>query len=168
MEKIVEKTVESPPKQDNAPVEAAAAAAPEKETTGWTKSQDDSILSMKAEGKSWADICAVTKRSKKDVQARFKELSADVEAASKFEPSDSAHPIEAQNDSPQTEEARTEDHPQTGRLEADGIWSREDCETLELLEQRYRDHKWLQMQAGFYNMTGRMVSADIIRLKFGA
>jgi hypothetical protein len=52
-----------------------------------------------------------------------------------------------------------------GRLKADDNWSREDCETLEMLEARYREQKWLSMQASFYNLTGRMVRADIIERK---
>jgi hypothetical protein len=52
-----------------------------------------------------------------------------------------------------------------GRLKADDSWSREDCEILEMLEARYREQKWLSMQASFYNLTGRMVRADIIERK---
>jgi hypothetical protein len=52
-----------------------------------------------------------------------------------------------------------------GRLKADDNWSREDCEILEMLEARYREQKWLSMQASFYNLTGRMVRADIIERK---
>jgi len=34
------------------------------------------------------------------------------------------------------------------------------------LEARYMEEKWLQMQAGFFNWTGRMVDAEIIKAKF--
>ncbi|TAQ88280.1 hypothetical protein B7494_g3383 [Chlorociboria aeruginascens] len=52
------------------------------------------------------------------------------------------------------------------RLKPDHAWSREDCDVLDSLETRYREHKWMHMQAGFFNWTGRMVSADIIEKKF--
>ena len=54
----------------------------------------------------------------------------------------------------------------TGRLRPDDIWSQSDCEVLEMIEGRYRDHKWLYVQAGFYNWTGRMVRGEIIERKF--
>ena len=53
-----------------------------------------------------------------------------------------------------------------GRLQANNIWSTSDCEVLEMLEARYTEHKWLHMQAEFYNWTGRMVTAEMIREKF--
>lgn len=53
-----------------------------------------------------------------------------------------------------------------GKLKADDIWSKHDLEVLEMLESKYRDHKWLHMQADFYNWTGRMVAAELIEQKF--
>ncbi|KAH8682930.1 hypothetical protein BGZ60DRAFT_551845 [Tricladium varicosporioides] len=56
--------------------------------------------------------------------------------------------------------------PKSGRLRPDNIWSREDCEILEELEKRYRENKWLEIQAAFFNWTGRMVEGEIIERKF--
>jgi hypothetical protein len=53
-----------------------------------------------------------------------------------------------------------------GKLRPNHIWTREDCEILEELERRYKDNKWLQVQAGFFNWTGRMVDGEVIRGKF--
>jgi hypothetical protein len=59
-----------------------------------------------------------------------------------------------------------QDQQYPGRLKVNKIWSRDDCEILEYLEARYREHKWLHMQANFFNLTGRMVAAEIIQQKF--
>jgi hypothetical protein len=53
-----------------------------------------------------------------------------------------------------------------GRLKPDAVWTRDDCEVLEWLESKYEENKWLHMQAGFYNWTGRMVIAELIQQKF--
>ena len=53
-----------------------------------------------------------------------------------------------------------------GRLQHNEIWSKDDCEVLEILEAQYREHKWLHIQAGFFNWTGRMISAELIESKF--
>lgn len=53
-------------------------------------------------------------------------------------------------------------------LRPDLIWSREDCETLEMLEEQYIEHKWLHLQAKFFNWTGRMIPAELIQQKFEA
>ncbi|RDL34972.1 uncharacterized protein BP5553_06903 [Venustampulla echinocandica] len=51
-------------------------------------------------------------------------------------------------------------------LQPDNIWTEEDCRILEELEKRHRENKWLEVQAGFFNWTGRMVAAEIIEKKF--
>ena len=51
-------------------------------------------------------------------------------------------------------------------LRSDASWSAHDCHLLEELEATYRNNKWLQMQADFYNWTGRMVDSSIIERKF--
>ncbi|TGO54474.1 hypothetical protein BOTNAR_0266g00080 [Botryotinia narcissicola] len=53
-----------------------------------------------------------------------------------------------------------------GHLRPDKIWSAEDCETLEYLMEKHRSTQWLQLQAGFFNYTGRMVKAEFIERKF--
>lgn len=68
---------------------------------------------------------------------------------------------------PTTENPATQsDDSSSGGLKPDDIWTQRDCEALQMLETRYREHKWLQLQAGFYNLTGRMVAAEIIKAKF--
>jgi hypothetical protein len=61
-----------------------------------------------------------------------------------------------------------EEEPQKGkgRLKSDGVWTQDDCEVLEWLESKYEESKWLHLQAGFYNWTGRMVIAELIQKKF--
>ena len=53
-----------------------------------------------------------------------------------------------------------------GKLRPDGAWTEDDCEILEYLRNKYEENKWLHMQAGFYNWTGRMVIAQLIEQKF--
>jgi hypothetical protein len=52
------------------------------------------------------------------------------------------------------------------RLQVNDVWSKDDCEVLEILESQYREHKWLHIQAGFFNWTGRMITAELIECKF--
>ncbi|KAH8821768.1 hypothetical protein F5884DRAFT_102332 [Xylogone sp. PMI_703] len=56
--------------------------------------------------------------------------------------------------------------PTTKFLRPNFIWSQEDCEVLEMLEEQYVEQKWLQLQAKFFNWTGRMIPAEIIQKKF--
>lgn len=53
-----------------------------------------------------------------------------------------------------------------GRLTVDSIWSKRDVDILEGLEDGLVNHKWMHMQAEFYNWTGRMIQAEIIEQKF--
>jgi hypothetical protein len=53
-----------------------------------------------------------------------------------------------------------------GRLKPDDIWSRADLEILEYLESKYEENKWMHMQAGFFNWSGRMIDAGMIERKF--
>lgn len=53
-----------------------------------------------------------------------------------------------------------------GHLQSNDVWSKDDCEVLEMLEARYREHKWFHIQAGFFNWTGRMITAELIESKF--
>lgn len=217
---------------------------------GWTSDQDEKILSMKASGKSWKDIVLEVGASKKDVQARHKELenaakSGDgnngdgngdgigsggggsgwgggIQAAGGLDdggmdfsglftdeawgntggsgwndrPAASQSPSQnekndtnsnnrnksksqnqkQQNNSPNGDSGNKgfdndgfdsqEEYGGEGRLKVDDIWSKHDVEVLEMLEQRYTEHKWLHIQAGFYNWTGRMVVAEMIERKF--
>jgi hypothetical protein len=48
----------------------------------------------------------------------------------------------------------------------DAIWTIGDLEVLANVEERYRELKWMHVQAGFYNMTGRMVGSEVIKAKF--
>jgi hypothetical protein len=51
------------------------------------------------------------------------------------------------------------------RLRPDSMWSRGDCEILEMLHERYYDQQWLVVQSGFYNLTGRMIVGQHIANK---
>jgi hypothetical protein len=51
-------------------------------------------------------------------------------------------------------------------LVPDAIWTINDLEVLANVEERYRELKWMHVQAGFYNMTGRMVGSEVIKAKF--
>jgi hypothetical protein len=154
---------------------------------GWKKKkQDDKILSMKLENKPWKEICLEVGASKKDCINRFKTLTAGMHEKGEKNTADPttipatpltpSEPV-AKPDEPLLPSTapgpgpgparQPEDQTPAARLQPDTIWTREDCEMLELLEARYRDQKWLHVQAGFYNLTGRMVGAEVIRRKFG-
>ena len=65
-----------------------------------------------------------------------------------------------------TNQASQQREQTQGRLRANDVWSKDDCEVLEVLEAQHREHKWLHIQAGFFNWTGRMIAADLIEGKF--
>ncbi|KAI9741553.1 MAG: hypothetical protein M1818_004359 [Claussenomyces sp. TS43310] len=168
------------PKADNSPKASDSAH-------NWTQEQDEQILRLKAAGRTWKDIAAAVTSSKSSVSARWRALrpkdddggdDAGCAAAAKeedagkdgktgdgaVEPDVEGKWEEARIGAPAAPAPAPAPRP---RLQPDDIWDRGDCELLEILEARYRDQKWLQIQAGFYNLTGRMVAADIIKLKFG-
>lgn len=56
-------------------------------------------------------------------------------------------------------------YPPTLRPQADAYFSQRDCDILAAVESKYVRSKWLEMQANFYNVTGRMVPLHVIRDK---
>ncbi|TLS29440.1 hypothetical protein PpBr36_01565 [Pyricularia pennisetigena] len=46
-------------------------------------------------------------------------------------------------------------------------WTAEDCAVLGTLERKRRVERWLNLQANFYNATGRMVSIELLKDKVG-
>lgn len=52
------------------------------------------------------------------------------------------------------------------RLKPDYHWTASDVDILDQLEAQHKAHKWLRLQADFYNCTGRMVPASLIEQKF--
>ncbi|KAI0600422.1 hypothetical protein F4775DRAFT_590365 [Biscogniauxia sp. FL1348] len=58
---------------------ASMAATNSSEAPEWTHEEDRTIVGMKMEGKSWANISKELSRSKKEVQRRHKALSSDAE-----------------------------------------------------------------------------------------
>jgi hypothetical protein len=52
------------------------------------------------------------------------------------------------------------------QLVPDAVWTVGDLEVLANVEQRYRKFKWMHVQAGFYNLTGRMIGSEVIKAKF--
>ncbi|ESZ95281.1 hypothetical protein SBOR_4335 [Sclerotinia borealis F-4128] len=207
----------------------------------WTKEQDEKLMSMKKENKTWKDIAGELGASKKDVVARYKVLQAqekeedeeDEEEKEKPKKPEKKKKIKCTAQTDNTEDTEDEiyispncpyHHPKhksassssskqdkkkkrksygeldrnrdegeeeeeeereeraqghsnghghgnrngqgNGHLRPDKIWSAEDCETLEYLMEKHRSTQWLQLQAGFYNYTGRMVNAEFIERKF--
>lgn len=49
-------------------------------------------------------------------------------------------------------------HPQPN-----GYFSQEDCNVLATFDSKYKRSRWLEMQANFFNVTGRMVPVDALR-----
>ncbi|KAK3181085.1 hypothetical protein K4F52_007626 [Lecanicillium sp. MT-2017a] len=56
-------------------------------------------------------------------------------------------------------------YPPYVELEADACFSQRDCEILKTLDSQYRKCRWLEIQANFYNATGRMIPLERIRTK---
>ncbi|KAG4034297.1 hypothetical protein MFRU_003g02670 [Monilinia fructicola] len=188
----------------------------------WTQEQDDRLMTMKKENKTWKDIVGRLGTSKKDAVARYKILQAKEKEeekpkkpekkkqnnnnnnikcttqADKNEGSEDDfyiapdcpyhHPkskssssksgkkekkrksygeLDRNRDDEEDEEERArESRNGKGHLRPDHIWSAEDCETLEYLMEKHTSTQWLQLQAGFFNYTGRMIKAEFIERKF--
>lgn len=47
----------------------------------------------------------------------------------------------------------------------DAYFSRQDCDLLATIDSKYKKSRWLEMQANFYNATGRMIPLEAIRRK---
>lgn len=140
----------------------------------WTSEQDALILKLKGENVSWKEIAIRMSLAKSDIQVRFKELQKKAAEALAANTTDNrenkdgeeSNGKDGQNDEKSSEGKKKEDGDGNGgRLRPDDNWRREDCEILEMLEARYREQKWLSMQASFYNITGKMIRADIIERK---
>ncbi|CCD43994.1 hypothetical protein BofuT4_P062040.1 [Botrytis cinerea T4] len=101
--------------------------------------------------KSKSSAASVPKQEKKKKRKSYGELDKDRD----------------DEDEEQEERGQKNGHgnPQ-GHLRPDKIWSAEDCETLEYLMEKHRSTQWLQLQAGFFNYTGRMIKAEFIERKF--
>lgn len=93
------------------------------------------------------------KKKKKDSQAQKKEEKSDKSSPTKTVPGGAGT-------------AKQEMTAVDKAPKPDDIWTKDDCAVLGMLKERYENHKWQHMQAGFFNWTGRMVNASIIEEKF--
>ncbi|CAD6439925.1 57bf544c-e85d-4493-9378-b04f72b33b09 [Sclerotinia trifoliorum] len=197
----------------------------------WTKEQDEKLMAMKKENKTWKDIAGELGTGKKEVVARYKVLqeqektedeqedeepkpkkpekkknikcaaqvdkNEDTEEEIYISPDCPYHHPKPKSSAPSSKQDKKkkrksygeldrdrddeeEDNGERmwgnkneygrgneqGRLRPDKIWSAEDCETLDYLMEKHRSTQWLQLQAGFFNYTGRMVKAEFIERKF--
>jgi hypothetical protein len=123
---------------------------------------------------SWKEIASRMSLAKSDIQVRYKELqknAAETLATNTADNSKRKDGEKGNRKGGQKDEKKADGgghgdgNGNGGRLKPDDSWPREDCEILEMLEARYREQKWLSMQASFYNLTGRMIRADIIQRK---
>ncbi|KAJ9142740.1 hypothetical protein NKR23_g7125 [Pleurostoma richardsiae] len=51
------------------------------------------------------------------------------------------------------------------KLRPDGVFSERDCCVLDAIDARRRVNRWLEVQAAFFNATGRMVDPELLRRK---
>lgn len=56
-------------------------------------------------------------------------------------------------------------YPPTNCLDPEDFFPQQDCDILAACESRREHVKWLEMQANFYNVTGRMIPLQVIRDK---
>ncbi|KAK3940765.1 hypothetical protein QBC46DRAFT_341276 [Diplogelasinospora grovesii] len=114
---------------------------PENKHPPWGDLQDAYIMRSRAYGKSWEEIAKIVGgRSAKECKRRFKELTAP----------------------PTKNDTDTESGGGNG-----GGFSGEDGELLKLLDNKRREERWLELQAAFFNATGRMVDVELIKHKLG-
>ncbi|KAI2623155.1 hypothetical protein GGR54DRAFT_38520 [Hypoxylon sp. NC1633] len=59
-----------------------------------------------------------------------------------------------------------EEYPNKQVIKPDKFWSKRDCKALGALEARYRQDKWLHIQAEFANIVGRSIEGEILQAKF--
>ena len=53
------------------------------------------------------------------------------------------------------------------RIEPAVGFSPMDCKILGLVDSKHKVDRWLELQSGFFNATGRMVSLDVLKYKMG-
>ncbi|KAK7425489.1 hypothetical protein QQZ08_008054 [Neonectria magnoliae] len=56
-------------------------------------------------------------------------------------------------------------YPAVIRPEPDAYLGKRDCDLLAAIDSKQKQSRWLEMQANFFNVTGRMVSLDAIRAR---
>lgn len=103
-------------------------------------------------------------KSESNIQSTEPPILSGEEASSEASASDSLP-------SPQRQKAFLTSHihshlyPPSIAPAPDAHFSQRDCDVLASADSRYKRARWLEMQANFFNVTGRMVPLEIIRNK---
>jgi hypothetical protein len=162
--KTEDKKPEEPKATDTSKPDDAKNPEPD---SSFTPEQDALILRLKAANTSWREIATQMSLAKSDIQQRYKELQKAAHAHQQPTSPDTTPETPKEKDKEAGDKADSGPGAGPGgrRLKADDNWTREDCEILEMLEQRYREEKWMSIQSSFYNWTGRMIIADVIEQK---
>jgi hypothetical protein len=159
----------------------------------WTASQDAIILAMKEGGETWSVIGNALGRGKDEARLHWKEITntGDSQVSGKTDKRErsikghrtvysvsSDSEVDSEAWSPQRELAnlkRREEaalammsraYDQPGESDAeDESFSTLDARVLAMLRLKRKDEKWLEIQAGFFNATGRMVDVELLKQK---
>ncbi|KAH6892013.1 hypothetical protein B0T10DRAFT_282801 [Thelonectria olida] len=155
-----------------------------------TTSQNNKKKKTEAVGNKWhkgtrnTKIAAENKKAKSHAAKAIQKQESDSGDEASSETSSSASPAAASDKSSSAltdfgygdEEHRRQmrylqDHvyeamyPPEIHPQPDAHLSKRDCRLLSLIDSKQKRSKWLEMQANFFNVTGRMVPLDVIRDK---
>ncbi|KAF4983644.1 hypothetical protein FZEAL_996 [Fusarium zealandicum] len=115
---------------------------------------------------------AKAKASKQDVSTSSGEEASEEESSESSAASASSSSQLGYGDPEKRREMRyLQDHiykelyPAEIHPEPDAYFGKRDCNLLAAIDSKYKRSRWLEMQANFYNVTGRMVPLSVIRDK---
>ncbi|KAG8533488.1 uncharacterized protein KY384_002271 [Bacidia gigantensis] len=170
----------TPPTPEAPPTESATETAP-----GWTTAQDETIMRMKAAGKTWREIeGAVGKTDRNEVRQRYKDLMAQKHgsAGGGATPKDEDEGGKGKGKQPEKSAMKDPNKPKDGEV-GEGPASTGDRPVIfvdeggelntEQLAQLYKMHtraerrKWLEISSRFFDQTGKRLSPEFLRETLG-
>ncbi|KAH0552895.1 hypothetical protein GP486_006906 [Trichoglossum hirsutum] len=128
----------------------------------WEADDDKKLEELKEAGANWKDISVTMERPPHDVKRRYGELRRARADTEKKKTAESTAPKGKGRDEGTSSAGMT-----LPFLQADKDWSKDELALLLDIARRYEDTKWLYIASGFYDKTGRRVTAEEVKKKLG-
>ncbi|KAI9779339.1 MAG: hypothetical protein M1839_007447 [Geoglossum umbratile] len=137
----------------------------------WTDVEDEELMGFKEAGKAWKEIGSAMERPLHDIKRRYGELRRTRAEAEK-----PATKQGKRNEKPVTKPVTKQKERDEGSASANMTipflrevenWSTSELILLLEIAKRYEQTKWLYIASGFYDKTGRRVTAEEVREKLG-
>lgn len=127
-------------------------------------------MSLKEDGETWSFIAEVLGIGKKRAQRRFKKLTRKLKSTTTQSRKKNYHSKRSQDEeSDVTRQLYVESqikenlHPPYLGFKPGSHFTKRDCEVLSSMDSKMKRGKWLEMQANFFNATGKMLPLSVFR-----